>query len=112
MGDRGNICMEEAEGKKIYFYTHWDGSELFTILKNALIKGKLRWDDEPYLARIIFCELVKKDDGITGYGISTGVCDNEHPIFVVNSDKQVVSIEETNKNWTFEDFIQLEADPR
>ena len=104
--------MEEAEGGKIYFYTHWDGSELFTILKDALELGKTRWDDELYLARIIFCELVKKDDGITGYGISTRVCDNEHPIFVVNSDKQMVSVEGTNKHWTFEDFVQLETDPR
>ena len=112
MGDRGNICMEQEDGAKIYFYGHWAGDGLFEVLKSALKKGESRWDDEMYMARIVFCEMVKDDDGISGYGIATYVGDNQHPVFVVNSSKQTVSIEGTDKSWAFEDFLKLEADPR
>lgn len=116
MGDRGNIVMEESDGKRVYFYSHWSGSELFKILQNALTTGKSRWDDEQYLARVIFCELVKDDDGITGYGISTYMGDNEHPVFVVNSNKQQVRVEESKNGrsgpWSFEEFLQFKDDPR
>jgi len=114
MGNRGNICMEEGDGKKIYFYGHWSGDGLFKILQSALKRGHSRWSDEQYLSRIIFCEMVKGDEqNLSGFGISTYVGDNEHPILVVNSSKQTVSIEEdTKKSWSFEDFVNLKKDPR
>jgi hypothetical protein len=71
MGDRGNVVLTYEQGGKIYFYTHWQGSNLREIVRQALIRGKSRWDDEPYLSRIILSEMVK--DNVleeTGYGIA------------------------------------------
>ena len=88
MGDKGNIKVDE-----IYLYTHWRGSYLKEILKNALIRSKDRWNDKPYLTRIIFCEMIKGTDldDTTGYGISTEICDNEHKILEVDTKKQKVN---------------------
>lgn len=111
MGDRGNIAMKQSgDNGKIFFYTHYDGDYLPRILQAALIRGKDRWDDEPYLGRIIFCELVKDDIlGDTGYGISTYQTDNEHPILYVDSSKQTVQCGNDSKfTWTFKEFIELD----
>jgi len=87
MGDRGNIKVG-----KVYLYTHWGGSEIPEILKKALVRGMGRWNDEPYLTRIIFCEMIKDDVmGDTGYGISTHICDNEHEILEVDCNTQTVN---------------------
>jgi len=73
MGDRGNIIVEDGKSK-VYLYTHWGGSELKEILMSALKRGKERWTDGQYLARIIFCEMVKGDEkGLTGFGISSEI---------------------------------------
>ena len=117
MGARGNIRIDFNDGGHTYFYGHWSGSEMFNILRDALQRGRPRWDDEPYLARIIFCELVKNDlAGLTGYGISPYLCDNEYKIFTVNSEKKTVGMVtergESLNEWSFEEFIALSADPR
>lgn len=112
MGDRGNIVFKQKDGQKIFFYTHWQGSDIEDILRNAMIRGKERWDDEPYLARIIFSELIKNDvEGLTGYGLSTQICDNEHDLLVVDMKKKHVRVRtegrKTKKIWkTFEDFVK------
>ena len=46
MGDRGNIVFKYTDGNKIYFYSHWGGSDLKETLRQALIRGKERWEDE------------------------------------------------------------------
>ena len=76
--DRGNIILKFHDGNKIYFYTHWGGSQLKNTLKNALKRGKDRWGDEPYLARIIFSEMIK-DEVLknTGYGITPYILPNK-----------------------------------
>lgn len=113
MGDRGNIAIvqdvktEDGEKVCIYFYTHHSGSELPQILKDALVRGKDRWDDSPYLSRIIFSEMIKDYVmGTTGYGISTEICDNNHEIIYVDPNHQEVYIDEDS--WTFEEFINLD----
>ena len=100
MGDRGNIILNYKENGKIYFYSHWTGSNLGEILKSALIRGKDRWDDDAYLSRIIFCEMIKDyvlDD--TGFGISTSMGDGGNEI-EVDLDKQTVD------GISFEEFIK------
>lgn len=68
MGDRATIQVKDGDST-VCPYTHWAGTELPDTLRRALERG--RWDDGPYLARIIFCEMVKYDPlGDTGYGIS------------------------------------------
>lgn len=71
MGDRGNISFHESpDTPPIYMYSHWGGSGLHEVVANALARGVSRWGDSSYLARIIFCELIKDDvDGTTGYGL-------------------------------------------
>ena len=122
MGDRANIVMVQHPwgGKPqslIYFYSHWGGSGLPKVLQSALIRGKGRWDDEPYLARIIFSEMIRdsvEDD--TGFGISTYQADNEHPLLVVNSETKTVSVadaktpEDTHSSVSFSRYVELTDD--
>lgn len=118
MGDRGNIVIQEAPGKRVYLYTHWSGSDIAKTAKRALAR-KQRWNDPAYLARIVFCEMIGHDDvgalqGETGFGISTGLCDNEHPILVVDVEHQSVFYEDPDAvgandhthGKTFEEFIK------
>jgi len=118
MGDRGNIKVynEWKKDKAVWLYSHWDGRDMWKILQEALGKHE-RWDDGPYLTRIIFCELVKDDvGGKTGYGISVDMTDNEYLILGVNPEKQEVAIEtesgEVLTEYSFEEYLELKEDPR
>lgn len=110
MGDRGNIKIYQDSGDAaIFFYTHHRGSEIYGVVKRALARRK-RWDDGAYLARIIFCELVKGDeDGDTGFGISTSISDNEHTIIGVNPNTREVTFESeggtVSGKMSFDDFV-------
>ena len=137
MGDRGNICIlddyKPLEHDPVFLYTHWGGSVLKQTLAAALARCE-RGEDGPYLARIIFCQMVGPDawDGETGFGISTQICDNEYPVLVVQSGREPMVYEcecrweekertegwpkiprRTDEGhiifdnrWTFEDFIK------
>lgn len=107
MGDRANIHTFSKDSQTgIYFYSHWGGNELPVVLQNSL-KKKWRWDDEPYLNRIIFCEMVK-DELLeeTGYGIGTYIRDNEHDIIEVDVTNQKVKI--GKKLWSFQEYIDAD----
>lgn len=100
MGDRGNIVIrQESESNRsdVWFYTHWYGYGVNKVVQKALAK-KRRWDDESYLARIVFDELTLGKQGQeTGFGISTRMQDNEHPIIILDVPAQnVLEIEETS----------------
>lgn len=95
MGARRNICVRGKgyanEISEVYLYTHWLGQKLPAILKAALRRGKDRWSDRPYLARIIFCEMVKGAEmDETGFGIDTEEADLNYPTIVVDVDYQLV----------------------
>lgn len=86
MGDRANVCVITPRHDPIFLYCHWGGTYLPHTVADALRRGADRWDDYPYLARIIFSEMIKDDVmETTGYGISTEILDNEYPIVVVDS---------------------------
>jgi len=104
MGERGNIRTVEDEHAEIWFYTHWRGYETHTIVQKALKNGEDRWDDAPYLRRIIFQELIGNDCGNTGFGISDSKGDDNYPDVEVNISKQTITIKE--KSWTFKDYIK------
>lgn len=92
MGDRGNIVVRQGNTnlEDVWFYTHWNGSGIKDVVRAALARRK-RWNDESYLARIVFDELTSGQQGEeTGFGISTGMVDNSHPILVVHVPNQVV----------------------
>lgn len=110
MGDRANIVVQ-VDGGQIWLYTHWTGRELEDTLRSALARGRDRWDDQPYLTRIIFCEMVKLDggDGLTGFGIALVEQDSNHPHIYVDIDKKTVKSDRFaagKHTQTFEDFCQ------
>lgn len=103
MGMRQNIELTYSDGNKIYLYSHWGGDELGkgldTIVKKALARHE-RWDDEAYLARIIFSELVKNEiDSETGYGLAPYPIYDEYPLIKVNLSNKTVN------EVPFQDFI-------
>lgn len=116
MGDRANIVIEADRDmfpNPVFFYTHWSGSEIKPLLSAALQRGESRWNDPAYLARVIFCQLVKSDpDGITGFGISTAIGDGGKKLLCVNMKAQRVierdSAEDIDaaplQSWSFAEF--------
>lgn len=126
MGDRANIVLNQASDnadkagtkcQRIYLYTHWGGYELPITLQKAL-ERRARWNDESYLCRIIFQQLLNGDTGTTGYGISTYPTDGGYHLLVVDSDKQTVHLEKafsddrvvTHGPWTFEQYVGLDLE--
>jgi hypothetical protein len=109
MGDRSNIIIKEGK-EEVFLYGHWMGLNYLPILTTALTRGKGRWRDPSYLARIVFCDMVRDNlDDETGYGIWTSRPDNERPYLVVNCREQTVSLETESRNVlhsdTFEGFL-------
>lgn len=94
MGDRCNVfVVTEEDGSGVYLYGHWSGHDLGPIVAAALKRGKGRWTDPPYLARIVFSEMIQGsvlDE--TGFGISTRVCDNGRPIIVLDPRSRTASV--------------------
>jgi hypothetical protein len=117
MGDRANVVLEQDNGQEIYLYSHWGGTELPETLQAALNRGRDRWDDEPYLGRIIFQDMTAgSEKELTGFGISTYLCDNEYPLLRVDSRKQTVTVDfdpvrkyhdKPNKTYSFEEFSSI-----
>lgn len=124
MGNRANVCIREGEDK-IYLYTHWGGDSLCIKVYKAM-KKKWRWDDPPYLARIIFDEMTKNRHGEEGgYGIWNSAGDNNsHPIIVIDTEQGKIFFEDPenhntyghddkhnySSSWTFEEFINLDIE--
>lgn len=117
MGDRANCIVHQnsfdKDAKPVWLYTHWDGHDLLAMVQEAL-QRRQRWDDEPYLTRIIFDTMSKNQQGEeTGFGISTTQPDNEHDFIVVDPGKQEVRLEDQSdhsvkETWSFEDFCQVD----
>ena len=89
MGNIANIAVENDDGSRVYLYSHWDGERIIQSLVEGLNSGRV--GDPAYLARIIFQHMIRDEPlgSETGYGISTSIQDNEHPIPVVLSDGDV-----------------------
>lgn len=107
MGDRANIVIKQPESiDRIYLYTHWSGSELPEIVREALNspEGRARWSDHAYLTRVLFCTLTREAEANnqreTGYGISTAPPDNDgYPFIVIDVEAQTITFEHA-KNGT------------
>ena len=113
MGDRANVLIGDINGgefRGVYLYTHWSGTELPLTLQTAL-KKQWRWDDAQYLARIVFCEMVKgKEMGETGYGISAVVGDSAGRVLKVDTTTQTVTHMRSGRIWAFDDYCSLSED--
>lgn len=94
-----------ADKGSVFLYTHWAGAELKQMLQAAL-RRRQRWDDNEYLARIIFCKMVEGSEASeTGFGIGTFKhTDLQQAVYVVNPNDQ--TIQHGQHNWSFEDFIK------
>lgn len=106
MGDRANIKIAQGDGRSaIYLYTHWGGYKLPETLIRALAR-KERWDDEPYLTRMIASEVIRDAGGLdmeTGSGITTYMTDGEYAVIEVRVKDRTVKIKDTC--WSFDEFI-------
>lgn len=91
MGNRATIRIKQAgSDTAIHFYTHWRGSDVNTVVANALhlAAKEGRITDESYCARIIFDTLTELEGGSTGYGIHIG--DDCRPFDIVHDSPSVV----------------------
>jgi len=124
LGDRGQVNIIDKYGQDIWLYTHWGATELIDKVRKALTRSKPnnnenkydyhgRWGDTEYLARIIFCEMVRDNiDGTSGYGIgSTGAHGDEWRIITIDVSKQLVTVKDNDKvklEQSFKEFIVIE----
>jgi hypothetical protein len=86
MGDCGNVVFPSEAGN-LFLYTHMRGTDLPLIVKRALAL-QARWDDPPYLARIVFEHMIEvREAGAyrwLGFGISLEISDNNWPLLVLD----------------------------
>lgn len=120
---RGNICLIDRFGGRVYLYTHKTGQDCFKVLQRALQRAPDRWCDEQYLARVIFCEMIKDSDinETAGFGITSFIAENDLPVFMVDVVNARIVMEDgrclascpcIGYAWTMEDFVNLKEDPR
>jgi hypothetical protein len=90
MGDRIQIFFPQ---NGVYLYSHWGGeSELYAVQK--ALKKQWRWQDPTYLARIVFCEMVKGEAmEETGYGIGTKQHADVYRLIVIDTVNQMVKLQ-------------------
>lgn len=112
MGDRGCVCLiydAPEENNKVWLYTHWNGGKLEETVKNALIRGRARWDDQEYLARIIFCQMLIDGNGKlesnTGFGIAPYPMDYNNPYIYVDLKNSSVKVGDSGQELKFHLFI-------
>jgi hypothetical protein len=105
MGDRANIEIREGE-KSFFFYSHWGGCDLPKTLQEGLSLGRPRWDDHPYLSRIIFCRMIRDNvDELTGFGISAERVGDEYDVLAVDMDEKKVIV--GDYSWTFSEYCEI-----
>jgi hypothetical protein len=109
MGDRGQVRIIEEATPDLYFYTHWQATQLPAIVSSALQRGINRWDDSPYLSRIIFSEMIQ-DEVMSeiGYGITTFPSPDVWRTVTVDQSSQTVEVSDNDYLWTFQEFVARE----
>jgi len=110
MGDRCNVLVVDSfNDNEVWLYSHWGGSEIETTVRDAMRRGRDRWGDGSYLARIIFSEMIKDDVmGTTGYGISAECGDGDNNVIQVNCKYQTVTYNGVTR--TFDAFVEEKTD--
>jgi hypothetical protein len=94
MGDRANVVIRDSyrpnnnPREAVFLYSHWGGTDLPEIVREALAEARNRWNDESYLARMIFDRMIGDEQGDeTGFGISTRLTDNEYDLIVLHGGR-------------------------
>jgi hypothetical protein len=109
MGDRANVYVHEGDQPGVYLYTHWSGTELPGVVQKALASegGRRRWDDGPYLARIVFEAMIDGSrGGESGYGIATFAPDGTDR--VISLDVLTLQAASPGGRWSFEEFTKVD----
>lgn len=121
MGDRANVVIISDNGNDcVVLYSHWGGAGLAQLAHQAMStpEARARWRDAAYLRRIVF-QYILDTEGFseTGWGISTHLCDNEHPILVIDVDTQRVAFQgeghykeplDESEGLSFEEFVTFD----
>lgn len=103
MGDRAQVEVIDNR-RSVFLYTHWRGSELPRLVQKVMQRHK-RWDDSPYLTRMLFCGMLDGElDDETGFGISTSDGAGDRTL-TVNCDKQTISW--NDHSVSFEEFCNI-----
>jgi hypothetical protein len=113
MGCRGQVKISMGENEPaVFLYTHYDAYRLGKIVQTAL-KKRQRWDDDEYLARIIFDEMTKDCyNKETGFGIGTSQHADIECLVEING--QIIVIDRSmcsgkrGEPQTFDEFIEME----
>lgn len=126
MGDRANIRFKTGSGESdhVFLYTHCGGYHLPGRLQDALRSdaAKSRWNDAPYLCRILIDRIIPEHESALGWGISHSVQDNEYCILDVDIAAQMVVLRTFDAekwdvvyesppigSWTFQEFCDIDA---
>jgi len=93
MGDRGNLGFKQyGDGECVWLYTHWTGAHLPGLARTAVEAGRPRWGDATYATRLALTAIIGREEGATGWGVSTRPDDNEHDLLVIDWDKSTVTV--------------------
>lgn len=87
MGDRANVYVTDDADPGVFLYSHWGGTDFQRQAVAVLAQPSVcdRWGDAPYLTRILISRLADHKS-TSGFGVSTRMPDNEHPVLVVNTN--------------------------
>ena len=123
MGDRANLAIISEHDDCVVLYAHWAGEQLFDHARVAMDHpfARSRWTDVAYLRRIVFQQILDwAGFSELSWGISTSICDNEHPILVLDVTSQRVAFRneyhyteriDSNEGVTFAEFADETAMP-
>lgn len=104
MGNRACILIKQnVKDNGVFLYTHWNADSISNTIKTAL-KKYWRWNDAPYLTRIVF-DVMTKDNHDTE--IDFGISDHQinGKLFTIVCDDKII-IDNDNTTFSFEDFIK------
>jgi hypothetical protein len=97
MGDRRMAEVKTSEGS-FYVYTHWYGSDLPQMAREAAKAAAPRLGDEPYWTRIVVDQLTAPSrDEETGFGLMLTPCvedsyNNDEPSVILDAKDGSVTI--------------------
>lgn len=139
MGTNGTIAVLQRDfrGKSrlsVYLFQHSDGGALPVILAHALHRSRDRWEQEPYLARVIFSQMLMEHmragrpspkealetlESELGFGISTYFSGSSVDMLVVDPVRRRVGIApivgglpSTPHSWrSFDEWIEKHGGP-
>ena len=106
MGVKGQVHIEDDN---VWLYTEYEGYNVLNIVEKALRRGRSRWNNPEYLARIIFSEMTRDYiDGLEDYGIGARKHNGVEWSVGINCQNQTVTVtlwDRFLESKSFEDFI-------